>query len=547
MHLNPAIVSKKAMFAEVESEPGAIARQKPPRRVFFWWMRSFLLVVGTVLAVGLIVVIRRAKPILRTRVIETLSARFHGPVELSNFQVSVTHGFQVSGRDLKIYGPSDPNPHRPGVQPLISIGEFRFAADIFSLLHTPMRIHRVALRDLELNLPPREQRQRAGLTRGKIKIFVDEFFCQQARLIINTLKPGKLPIEFEINNLRMRDIGPGQPLLFDATLINPKPVGAIQSTGQFGPWDADQPRNSPVRGRYAFTHADLSTIRGIGGMLSSTGQFAGTLGGIVVEGTTDTPDFQITISGHPLPLHTDFHALVDGTSGDTYLQPVEADFLHSSLLAKGSILRLKNSGGHRVLLDVTVNPARIEDLLKLGVRTLPPVMTGRAELKTSFDLSPGQAAISDRLRLSGSFHISDAHFSNQKVQARLDALSLRSLGRPKLAKDGTLDKVRSEMNGVFGLSEGVLSFPNIHFEVPGTKLDLGGIYSLDGKQFDFHGKARMDAKLSHMVTGWKSVFLKPVDPFFSKHGAGTELPVKVTGTRSEPHFGLDFHHKSRSE
>jgi hypothetical protein len=27
----------------------------------------------------------------------------------------------------------------------------------------------------------------------------------------------------------MKEIGPGQPLLFDATLVNPKPVGAIHS------------------------------------------------------------------------------------------------------------------------------------------------------------------------------------------------------------------------------------------------------------------------------------------------------------------------------
>jgi hypothetical protein len=53
----------------------------------------------------------------------------------------------------------------------------------------------------------------------------------------------------------------------------------------------------------------------------------------------------------------------------------------------------------------------------------------------------------------------------------------------------------------------------------------------------------MRAKLSQMTTGWKSILLKPVDPFFSKHGAGTELPFKVTGTKSEPHFGLDFGHR----
>ena len=50
-----------------------------------------------------------------------------------------------------------------------------------------------------------------------------------------------------------------------------------------------------------------------------------------------------------------------------------------------------------------------------------------------------------------------------------------------------------------------------------------------------------------MTTGWKSILLKPVDPFFSKDGAGTEVPVRITGTESEPHFGLDFGHKQDRE
>ena len=37
----------------------------------------------------------------------------------------------------------------------------------------------------------------------------------------------------------------------------------------------------------------------------------------------------------------------------------------------------------------------------------------------------------------------------------------------------------------------------------------------------------------------KSFFLKVVDPFFKKQGAGTVLPIRVRGTRDEPKFGLD--------
>jgi len=35
-----------------------------------------------------------------------------------------------------------------------------------------------------------------------------------------------------------------------------------------------------------------------------------------------------------------------------------------------------------------------------------------------------------------------------------------------------------------------------------------------------------------------------VDPFFSKNGAGTEIPVAITGTKSEPRLGLDFGQKN---
>jgi hypothetical protein len=87
----------------------------------------------------------------------------------------------------------------------------------------------------------------------------------------------------------------------------------------------------------------------------------------------------------------------------------------------------------------------------------------------------------------------------------------------------------------------------LHFEIPGTQAEMTGKYSLDGTTFDFHGLLKTDAKLSQMTTGWKSILLKPVDPFFHKNGSGAEIPFKITGTRSEPHFGLDFGHNHDEE
>ena len=498
-------------------------------------------------AVAVWLVIDRAEPILRARVVQTLSNRFQSRVELKSLGVSVVKGLEVYGSGLKVYGATDPNPYEAGVQPLISIREFHFHTGIRNLFRPVVRVDTVYVKGMELNIPPKESRRaftsKMKSQTRKISVIVDKFVCQDTDLLINNSNPEKAPLEFAIGDLKMKDIGAGLPMHFDATLVNPKPVGNIHSTGLFGPFHEDDPRETPVQGEYSFSHADLGTLKGIGGILSSTGKYEGTLSEIVVNGSTDTPDFQIARSGHPMPLHTDFHAIVDGTSGDTDLAPVKATLLHSSFTATGSVTRMRNQPGHDIELDVVVEHAQIQDLLRLGVRTDPSVMTGPVQMHTRLSLRPGDADVADRLKLAGNFDVSDGYFTNKKVQSRLDSLSLRTQGKMKEAQKNEAEKVPTDLRGVFTLKNGLLSFSSLHFMIPGTHVDLTGDYSLDGRTFDFHGTARLEAKLSQMTTGWKSLLLRPLDRFFSKDGAGTEVPVRITGTESEPHFGLDFGHK----
>ncbi len=501
-------------------------------------------------AVAVRFVIARAEPIVRARIIQTLSARFNSRVELASFGVSLVNGIQVYGSGLKIFGVTDPNPYKPGMQALIDIREFRFQTALGNLFHSPTHVDTVYVKGLQLNIPPKENRREMtslGSNSRKVTIFVDKFVCEDTKLLINTSNPSKPPLEFAIRDLKMQDIGPGLPMKFNATLVNPKPVGDIQSAGLFGPWQQETPGDTPVQGDYSFSHADLSTIKGIGGILSSTGQYTGTLGNIVVHGSTDTPDFRIESGGHPVSLHTEFHAVVDGTSGNTYLRPVNATFLHSSLTANGSVVRVSTPHGHDIELNVVLEGARIEDLLKLGVRTDPPILAGPVQMSTRMSLSPGDANVADRIKLAGTFHVPRTHFSNEKVQGKLDYLSLMSQGKPKQAREHLDENVPTDLQGIFTLKDGVLSFSFLHFLIPGTHVDMTGVYTLDGQTFDFHGKAKLDAKLSQMTTGWKSILLKPVDPFFRKDGAGTEVPIRITGTQSEPHFGLDFGRKDEPE
>ncbi len=520
------------------------------RRSRKWrWIVGILLVLAAAAVVGVRIVIKRAQPILRARVIETLSARFKSRVELADLHVWVADGLHVDGKGLQVYGTSDPNPWQPGVQPLLEVGEFRFQTSLRSLFRDPMHVDTVYATGMIVNIPPRSNQQMKDLRQGgrkmKMKIFVDHFVCANTKLIINTDKAGKPPLEFDIRDLRMKDIGPGQPMHFDARLINPKPQGDIHSTGQFGPLNEKSPRDTAVMGDYSFTNADLGTLPGIGGILSSTGKYGGTLGRIEVEGQTDTPDFRIAVSGHRVPLHTDFHAIVDGTDGDTYLDPVKAKVLNSYFTARGKIVRMNNPRGHDIELDVVLDGAHIEDLLKLGVKTDPPIMTGTIAMKTSLGIPPGAQDIANRLKLQGNFRIPAAHFTSDKIQDKIDLLSKVSQG-VNHATPGQPDQVvSSDLTGRFALNQGILTFSYLHFLIPGTHADLTGQYSLDGNTFDFHGMLRLNARLSQMTTGWKSKLLRPIDPFFQKDGAGTEIPFKISGTREAPHFGLDFGDKDQ--
>ena len=538
------------MLAHPPDTTQILSRTPASRRLRKWhWLLAFVVVCLAVVAFCVRLVIARAEPILRNRVIETLSTRFESRVDLTELHVWIDSGVNVQGRGLRIYGATDPNPWETGVQPLLQIDEFRFHSSVRSLFREPMRVDTVFVNGLTMNIPPKDdRRQMSNLRRrgGRMSIAVSHFVCADTKLIINTTRPGKPPLVFAISRLRMNDVGPARPLQFEATLVNPKPVGDIFATGLFGPINEKSPSDSAVAGSYFFTNADLGTIKGIGGILSSTGQYAGTLGRIEVNGRTDTPDFHLAVSGHRVPLHTDFHAIVDGTDGDTYLDPVNARVLESSFTAKGQIVRVNNPPGHAIDLTVVLSRASIEDLLKLGVKTDPAIMSGAVHMKTALSLHPGEGDVADRIRLSGTFYIPDGQFSNPRLQTRIDALSLRSMGKPKLINQAPDIVIPSELKGAFDLRNGILSFSRLQFHVPGTNADMSGRYSLDGKMFDFHGVLRLDAKLSQMTTGWKSILLKPVDPFFHKNGVGTEVPFKITGTKSDPHFGLDFHHQDIS-
>jgi hypothetical protein len=453
---------------------------------------------------------------------------------------------------------------RSDALPLISVTRFAADGDLLGLMHK--HVAHVQLEGLDIEIPPKPRHadddrgrsspgaERAPVTTGATRpagggtlsgtrdlesdVVIDAMDSVDARLAIISSDSGKPPKVWAIHTLHMETVGVGQAMPYNATLTNGIPRGEIVTKGSFGPWQRDEPGDTPLNGTYTFDHADLSIFNGISGILSSRGGFAGTLARIDAAGETDTPDFAIKVGGHPFQLHTKYHSIIDGTNGDTLLERIDASFLQSALVAKGSVVDTPAKHGRTISLDIVMDRARVEDIMKMAVRTPTPPMKGALKLVTKFRLPPGERDVVERLQLDGRFAIARARFTNYDVQAKIDELSHRGRGRkPDAVKDGVV----SNFEGRFRLTAGTLHLPMLQFAVPGAIVRLAGTYALKSELLDFRGSLLLDAKVSETQTGVKSLLLKAVDPLFRRRGGGSSVPIKISGPRTDPSFGLDTH------
>jgi hypothetical protein len=480
---------------------------------------------------------------LRQLVIDTLAERLDSEVQLESFSVDTFPTVHVSGTNLIIR-----HKGRKDVPPLVSVASFELDGGVMGLFSRPRRFRAVSLTGLQINIPPGFKKDRDAVAAddrasvddgdGPAAIVVDTLEASDATLTLIPKRAGKDPRVFAIHSLKMKPLGRAQKMSFEATLTNPLPKGLIKAHGTFGPWHREDPGATPVGGQYTFDNVVLSTVKGIGGNLTSKGSFEGQLNRIEVKGTTHTPDFRVNVSANPVPLDTRFEAVVDGTDGDTYLNTVDARFLRTALTARGAIVGAEGVKGRTIQLHVKIDDGRIEDVLKLGVKGDKPAMTGALALHADMNLPAGPQDVIDRLQLGGAFQVNDARFTNAEIQKKLSDLSERARG---LDPEEHATHVASNFQGQFKLADKVLSLREGAFDVPGALLRVSGTYGLGSEALQFDGTVRMKATISQASGGgMKSVMLKVVDPLFKRDGSGAILPITIRGTRNEPKFGLDF-------
>lgn len=512
-------------------------------------LRCGLPVLGLFLIGGALWVywfVKTIDPRARQRVVSALEDRFDADVDLKSLDISLFPKPGVTGEGLAIRHKNWTDP-----QPLISIGKFYAATDYWTLLNRSNHADIVRLEGLSIYIPPR------GLSLGKegaqpapdtthLKFSIQTIVADGTLLEIAAKQPGKDPLLFEIRKLTLHSVGPGKAMKFVAKLTNAKPPGLIDSTGSFGPWQRDDPRSTPVSGDYTFENADLGVFSGISGILSSKGNYGGMLQHIEVNGTTDVPKFSLKRGGDAVHLVTQFHSIVDGTDGDTMLQPVDATFLNSEFICRGGVVHQPGPKGKTVSLDATSRHARIEDILTLVVGGDQPFLTGDVNFGSKIIIPPGKQDVIDKLQLDGQFALLSARFASRKVQERLLTLSNRASGISSSEEDAGQgpNMVASDFRGRFQLKNGTARFSRLSFKVPGALISLAGTYGLQSGKIDMHGTFRMDATLSQTQSGMKQLLLMPFNKLFEKNGAGFEAPLDITGTKDHPTIGITVFHKT---
>ena len=418
-------------------------------------------------------------------------------------------------------------------EPLFTARELTIEGSYSSMLTTPHHL-RIGAQGAHISLKPGANgvfRQQGTMP----KTIVDDLEAHD--LVLDVGRIGNPPLRFEIHQLEAGPMAENKAMRFEAKLTNPLPRGAVQTSGVIGPWNRRDAGSTPVSGSYQLTGADLGVFASIGGSLSSSGNFSGALSKIGVTGKLQVADFVVRASGHPVNLTAQFQADVNATSGDVLLRHSAVSWRNTTLIATGPIAGQPGQQGKTVALDVQVDRGRIEDLMRLVMRS-EPTMNGRAAFRGNVVWPPGAGKFIEKIQFTADFDIDHARFTREQVQQNVNKLSERARGD----KDNDPESVLTNLKGHLLLQRGVARLTNGEFAVPAAVAEFGGTCDMLSRGLNMQGHLRMKATVSQATTGLKSVLLKVMVPFFRnrKRSAGSDVPVKLAGTISHPQIGVDL-------
>jgi hypothetical protein len=503
------------------------------------------LVVGA-LVVGA-VLLARHWPFSRQRVISDLQDDFHGTITFSRFHTTVfPHpGCVAEGATLVRAGGPAGSPPFAAAQKLI------IRAHYLDFLLRPGYVARIEAQGLEIHIPPRGTLAAASGGQSPSTTRVGEVIANDA--VLEIARKTAKPLRYEIHKLTLNSVSRKDGFSYDASFLNALPPGEIQTRGHFGPWNSDNPGQTPVSGTYKFEHAFLGVFQGIDGVLSSHDNFQGTLAKMKTHGSVDIPDFKVRRAARSSPIESRFDSFVNALNGDVHLDHVETMIVKTNVLARGSIEEEPGPRRKITSLDLNVSNGRIQDVLRLFVKEPRSPIVGAISFRAHVTIPPEGRPFEQEVVLVGDFGIDESHFTKPETQKKVNSLSERAEGKKTEEKekeekkgDESADaedpeRVISDLRGHVVLKNGVATLTNVSFSVPGAVAYMQGTFNLVNEKIDFHGVLKTQAEFSKVGGGGiKSVLLKPFDPIFKKKPKGAEIPVKMTGTYSHPEPGLEI-------
>jgi AsmA-like C-terminal region len=507
------------------------------------WVHCVIVAVGVLLAVAA-VLISANWPYRHRKIASMLEDVLASEVTFTGYHRTYfpRPGFVATGITMK-------RKSAPDLPPLGHVDSMAVAGTWSDLIMLRRRVEFVDITGLHVVVPPIGSKENhEDFPAGSGKDFdgpdtaIEHFAVHNS--LLDIMRTNGQRFSFPIKELEIRNLHKGEALTYAVDMQNAIPSGHIFARGAMGPINGADFLSTPVNGNFSFTQVKLSDVGRVSGNLNARGVFKGTLRSMEIETSTDTPDFAV-IDGRPTPVNATMQATLAGLHGDLDIHAIDIKVVGTQIHVSGTIQGEPKTTN----LDVSVDRGRAEDVMRPFMHDEVPIV-GTVSVKGHAYLGPPGDGFIQKFRMTGAFDIPAERVSDRETEKNLSAFSERASGKRgpntgvdpgKSATEDARD-VLSSLKGSASIKNGVASTSGLTFQVAGASAKLAGTFSFHDERVHLTGNLKMDTDISHTATGFKSVLLKPLAPFFKKKNAGAVVPIAVTGLPGHYQVSQDITH-----
>jgi hypothetical protein len=413
------------------------------------------------------------------------------------------------------------------------------------LIFHPHTLYQIRLEGLHVQIPPPGTKARGMdfdngvISTSDSKLRIQTILADGATL--DFLRHRGTPLRFEFKALAIHNVENKHPLEFVVRVNTLEPRGTVVAMGVLGPFRTSSYGTTPMSGTYSLVDGDLNGLDGMWGHATAGGRFGGMFSKMDVKGNVAIPDFRVG-QGQAVRMDAVYHVTVSGTNGDVEIENAMVKTGSSLITASGSVA----GSPKKVAITIETKDSQVWDLLKIVEKSSPPV-EGDVSFRAAVDVGEEPGRFLEKLNLKGDVSLDAMRLVKAERQQKVDAFSARVRKDAPGAQSGAgsaadAPGITMAARTQTRFEHGMAYFPDIRASMPGAEAHLHGTFNLLDTRIHLTGTVALEKGISHAVTGWKSVLLKPLSPLFKKKDAGAVVPIAVTGTAARPKVGSDLLH-----